>query len=287
MVHKHSSTRLGIVVCIFPSLNSHDLEHRGWPLTAVCGVPGHEVTCQTWGDYILLPFCASASISTSGDPLWHLGAEPSHILAAYQSEFWACLKPPSALVSVEKKGRNGLGRRCTASPRGFHPASRTPWPAWQADEIFPNSLYNTETMALLYHTEKQNKFKKTQQIDLAVSAGNLFTRQTTINHIANELLALVGEFRCTATLEVFFPDLWYTDILCSYRSELKWHQNCGSACSFDIKIGHLEGILSEESVQSISAPHPAYCVWKEKIRVKPFQKKALTFVYFHFFYIAG
>ena len=44
MVQRHSGTRLGIVVCIFPSLNSHDLECRGRPLTAACGVPGCEVT---------------------------------------------------------------------------------------------------------------------------------------------------------------------------------------------------------------------------------------------------
>lgn len=42
MVQRHSGTRLGIVVCIFLSLNSHDLACRGQPLTAVCGAPGHE-----------------------------------------------------------------------------------------------------------------------------------------------------------------------------------------------------------------------------------------------------
>lgn len=93
------------------------------------------------------------------------------------------------LVSVEKKGG-----RCASFPRDFHPVDRTPWPAWQADEIFPNSLSNAETTALHYHTEKQQQQQqktnlKTQQIDLAISASNLFIRETAISHTADELLA--------------------------------------------------------------------------------------------------
>lgn len=54
---------------------------------------------------------------------------------------------------------------------------------------------------------------KTPKNHLAISAGNLFTRETGINHIANELVASVGELHCT---ELLFPHLWFTDALCSW-----------------------------------------------------------------------
>lgn len=109
------------------------------------------------------------------------------------------------------------------------------------------------------------------------------TRETDISHIADELLsaALIEELHCAGSPRAVIHR--HSVQLGTYDgSELKGHPNCGSACSFDMKIGHFEIILSEWSVQPISAPLPAHCVWKGKIWVKPFQKQALTFVYFHF-----
>lgn len=47
--------------------------------------------------------CASASIGTPGAPLWLGGAQPSSILATYQSEWLSCLKHPCC------SGKEGVG----------------------------------------------------------------------------------------------------------------------------------------------------------------------------------
>lgn len=72
------------------------------------------------------------------------------------------------------------------------------------------------------------------------------TKETDICHIADELLsaALIGELHCA---ESPFPRAVIhrhpVQLGTYYGSELKGHPNCGSACSFDMKICHFEIIV--------------------------------------------
>lgn len=159
MVQRHSGTRLGIVVCIFPSLNSHDLVCRGQPLTAVRG--GHEVT---QGRREGIRYCLCLVLQP---PSAHLGL-CSGIWVQSEAVSLLCISLSFGLSSATmcpgfsgKESQAWAGQELHCLSKGLSsweqdtPASLASW--WYIPQ-FPVWCWNNST-SLPHRKTKQNKLK--------------------------------------------------------------------------------------------------------------------------------
>lgn len=125
--------------------------------------------------------------------------------------FWGCLCQHVAWFQCKRKAGDALPVQGT-----FVPGARLPGQPDKLSRYPPTPCLMLKEWHFSATQRKRNETSETpQQIDLALSASNLFTRETAVSRFANQLLAPAGGFCCPAVPEVLSPAFPDTQTSCA------------------------------------------------------------------------